>query len=117
MNGQSHRVVGGVVGGVAYVFCCKAFGLQPTLPGLAISVGVGVVGASLHDIMEPAIHPNHRAFFHSVAFNGVLAVSVRSGWLSPTITLDKKILLTVAGLACLSHPCLDAFTPKGLPII
>lgn len=117
MDGQAHRVVGGLVGGAAYMLCCKAFDLHPTLPGLAVSVGVGVAGASLHDMVEPGTHPNHRDFFHSVVLNGLLAVSVRRGCLSPAIAPERKILLAVAGLACLSHPCLDAFTPKGLPIL
>ncbi len=116
MNGRTHRVMGGLVGGVAYVVCCKAFGYEATLPGLAISVGVGVASASLPDLLEPASHPNHRAFFHSIAFNGLLAVSLRKGWLSPAISPDQKSLLTIGMLAYLSHPCLDSFTPKGLPL-
>lgn len=117
MNGEAHRVVGGVVGGAAYLVCCKLLGNEATLPGLAISVGVGVVGASLHDLLEPASHPNHRAFFHSIAFNGLIAVSLRKAWLSPAISADQKTMLTIAGCACISHPCLDALTPKGLPLI
>jgi membrane-bound metal-dependent hydrolase YbcI (DUF457 family) len=117
MNGASHRLVGGIVGGLAYTLGCKAFGVEPTLPGLAISVGVGVAGASLHDLVEPAIHPNHRAFFHSVVFNGLLAASVRRVCCDPVLPPGQKMLIAAIGLGCLSHPCLDAFTPKGLPII
>ncbi len=117
MNGRDHRILGGIVGGTVYLLGCKALGYEPTLPGLAISVGVGVVGASLHDLLEPANHPNHRAFFHSITFNGLLAVSLRKAWLSPTIPPEQKILLTIGGVACLSHPYLDAFTPKGLPLL
>ncbi len=117
MNGRDHRIVGGVVGGVVYFLGCKALGYEPTIPGLAISVGFGVAGGSLHDLLEPASHPNHRAFIHSITFNGLLAVSIRNVWLNPTIPHDQKLLLTVTGVACLSHPCLDAFTPKGLPLL
>lgn len=117
MNGHAHRIVGGVVGGAAYVVCCKVLGREPTWLGLATSVGVGGAAASLPDLLEPASHPNHRAFFHSVAFNSLLAVSIRKGWLSPVLPSDQKGLLTISGLAYLSHPCLDAFTPKGLPFL
>lgn len=117
MNGEAHRLVGGIVGGVTYAVCCKAFGVQPTSPGLAVSVGAGVIGASLHDLVEPAIHPNHRAFFHSIAFNGLLAASIRRAWMDPTMPPERRVLFAVLGLGCLSHPCLDALTPKGLPIL
>ena len=117
MNGHTHRVVGGIVGGAAYLLATKALGLEPTVTGLAVSVGVGVIGSSLHDFVEPAAHPNHRAFFHSIAATGALAVSLRRCWLSTALGADQKALLMVGGLACMSHPCLDALTPKGLPII
>src|SRR2546422_9718060 len=117
MNGHTHRVVGGAVGGVAYLLCSKAFGFEPTIAGLAISVSAGVVGASLHDLVEPAVHPNHRAFFHSMAFNGLVAASLRRVCGNPAVPTEQKVLLAVVGLACLSHPCLDALTPKGLPIL
>ena len=117
MNGGTHRLVGGIVGGLVYTLGCKAFAVQPTLTGIALSAGVGVIGASLHDLVEPAIHPNHRAFFHSIAFNGLVAVSLRRVCADPAVTPGSKMLLAAIGLGCLSHPCLDAFTPKGLPIV
>jgi membrane-bound metal-dependent hydrolase YbcI (DUF457 family) len=117
MDGHAHRVVGAIVGGVGYLGACRLLGRQATFGGFAVAVGGGVLVASLHDVLEPAIHPNHRAFFHSIAFNGFLAVSLRRGWLSPSMPSEQKMLVAVLGLACLSHPCLDAFTPKGLPLL
>jgi hypothetical protein len=79
MNGGTHRLVGGIVGGLVVTLGCKAFGVQPTLPGVAVSAGVGVISASLHDLVEPAIHPIIGAFFHRIALNSLVAPLARPG--------------------------------------
>lgn len=116
MNGTEHRITGALVSGSFYLGAARVFESQPTLGGLIAAVGAGAVMASLPDLIEPADHPNHRAFFHSVVFNGVLAAYLRNVWLGERAP-EEKILLIILGLAWLSHPCLDALTPKSVPFI
>jgi len=116
MNGTQHRIMGALVGGGFYMDSARIFESQPTLGGLVVAVGAGVVMASLPDLIEPADHPNHRAFFHSVVFNGALAVCLSNIWFSERPPSEKTLLM-ILGLAWLSHSCLDALTPKSLPFI
>lgn len=81
---------------------------------------VGAVGGRLPDLLEPAINPNHRQFFHSFLVLGTVGVSMYEiyQW-SPESNLEKFIrgtLLTLLG-AYGSHLLLDMTTPKGLPLV
>ena len=116
MTGNAHRVVGGVVGAGCYLGSCRVFKREPTVGEFLLAVGAGVLMASLPDLIEPAIHPNHRAFFHSTVFNGFLIFALKQAWIGQQ-SPEEKIAVTTLGFAWLSHPCLDALTPKGLPII
>jgi hypothetical protein len=40
---------------------------------LLLATGVGMVVGLLPDLLEPALHPNHRQFFHSYAVTALLA--------------------------------------------
>lgn len=82
-----------------------------------LSASAGLAIACLPDILEPAVHPNHRAFFHSLAFNGIAAILLWRRLNNPNVNALEKITLSVIGSAYLSHPLLDATTPKGLPSI
>lgn len=84
---------------------------------------VGVASAclpSLPDMLEPALHPNHRKFFHSVAFAVALGYVMRRiyKWETehPTEQLARAALL-VGGAAYLAHLARDAFTAKSLPLV
>lgn len=117
MNGHAHRVVGDAVGGGVYLVGCRLFGREPTLGGFVVAVGGGLIVSSLHDVFEPAIHPNHRAFIHSVAANGCLAATLRRWWQSTQVPPEMNVVVTALGLAWLSHPLLDALSPKRLPLV
>jgi membrane-bound metal-dependent hydrolase YbcI (DUF457 family) len=70
-NRKQHAVLGaaaGVSGYALYSWINQEEMSLPELIGFALS---GTVGAFLPDIVEPAITPNHRSFFHSVSFVGV----------------------------------------------
>jgi membrane-bound metal-dependent hydrolase YbcI (DUF457 family) len=54
---------------------------------------------------------------HSVALNLAVAVGLRYFWLRTDAAPDWKRVLLSLGLACLTHPILDATTPKGLPFL
>lgn len=117
-NGSVHQVVGALAGvGV----CLKDYHDNPDSkfdPLLA-----GVLGASLGklpDQLEPAMHPNHRQFFHSVAVLTACAYGMKKllDWNPET---QEKIwlrrILLVGGAAYISHLVLDGMTPKSLPLV
>jgi membrane-bound metal-dependent hydrolase YbcI (DUF457 family) len=75
---------------------------------------------SLPDLLEPALHPNHRKFFHSVALFAGLGYGLHRlyKWDAQD---DWQRLLRMAGLvagaAYLAHLTRDALTAKSLPLI
>jgi inner membrane protein len=80
---------------------------------------VGSVLTSLPDKLEPAIHPNHRQFFHSVVFAaGVGYVTYKVYNWQPTEDWEKILrwLVVIGGVAYLIHLVLDAHTAKSLPL-
>lgn len=117
MNGPTHALVGAAVGSAGYYVACKTLLKEPSLEGFVLSVGAGLAVACLPDILEPAVHPNHRAFFHSIVFNGLIAVLMWRRLNNPDVSVFEKIALSVLGSAYVSHPLLDATTPMGLPFI
>ena len=117
MNRSGHAVAGAVVGGIAFLGLCKLMDKEPELGGFFLSVGIGAAAACLHDLLEPAVHPNHRALIHSVTLNLVGAAGLRHFWLRTDVEPGRKRVLVSLGLACLTHPVLDAMTPKGLPFL
>lgn len=75
---------------------------------------------TLPDLVEPAHHPHHRQFFHSVAFAALL------GYLGYKLYRWKpdeqwqqvvRMLGLVAIGAYLVHLSMDAVTPKSLPLV
>lgn len=89
--------------------------LQPLLDGAA-----GALLTSLPDKLEPAIHPNHRQFFHSVVvLAGVGYLTYRAYKWRPATDWEQILrwLVIVGGVAYLTHLALDACTAKSLPLI
>lgn len=89
-----------------------------THPVVAACVAGGC--GTLPDILEPALHPNHRQFFHSVAFAATL------GWLLYHLyqwTPEKEAHRVLRGLSLLAgtgyaaHLLMDARTSKSLPLV
>ncbi len=117
MNRPTHIVGGAVAGGLGYYFTCRLLGIEPNWGAAFLFAGAGAGVACLPDFLGPAIHPNHRAFFHSLLLNGTLVVGMRRLWLNEHLSPQQKILWTTLSLAWLSHPFLDARTPKGLPLV
>lgn len=117
MNRSGHAVAGAAVGSVAYLGFCKMADEQPTLGEFLVAIAAGAALACLPDVLEPAVHPNHRALVHSVALNFAAAAGLCQLWRRPDIESNQERLLTSLGLAFLTHPILDAMTPKGLPLL
>lgn len=91
-------------------------------PVFATSLAMGLASAcfpSLPDVLEPALHPNHRKFFHSLAFAGLLGYGVYHlyGW-QPEDAWHQLVRAAglVLGAAYLAHLARDAFTAKSLPL-
>ena len=76
--------------------------------------------ASLPDTIEPAVHPHHRQFFHSVAFAGLIGYGLHRAydWKPET---DGQELLRIAtllvGSAYLLHLAADLFTARSIPVL
>lgn len=74
----------------------------------------------LPDVLEPAVHPHHRQFFHSVA----CAALVAAGWKklhewqpqSDEGRFMRKVGMIGTG-AYLCHLALDALTARSLPLV
>jgi inner membrane protein len=89
--------------------------LRPLLDGAA-----GALLTSLPDKLEPAIHPNHRQFFHSVVFAaGVGYATYQAYKWQPTNDWEQILrwLVIIGGVAYLTHLALDACTAKSLPLV
>lgn len=117
-NGPTHQLTAAALVGVV---CIHA---ERDKQNMSARPVVGAVLAAkftkLPDILEPAIHPNHRQFFHSVAFASLLGVAGYKiyKW-NPDNPFDEAIrfALMVAVGAYGIHLLLDASTPKSLPLI
>lgn len=85
-------------------------------------MGRSIVGNANHlpDRLEPAIHPNHRQFFHSWAFAGMLGIAAHRAYHWETDNkFDEAVRFAIlVGIGAYTvHLLLDASTPKSLPII
>ena len=81
---------------------------------------LGKYASRLPDILEPASHPNHRAFFHSWVFFGILGLGMYKTWKWEAEDTSQKILkwaLLVGGVAFASHLLRDSLTKKSLPVV
>ena len=81
---------------------------------------VASVCTNIPDWLEPALHPHHRQFFHSLAFAAMIGFGMHelSKWEAQTE--GEKLLkfcLMAAGSAYLVHLAMDALTTRSLPLV
>lgn len=92
-------------------------------PADATPFAMGAAAAclpSLPDVLEPALHPNHRKFFHSAVVYAALGYGLHRlyRWEAQDDTQRLlRIVGLVTGAAYLAHLTRDAFTAKSLPLI
>lgn len=133
-NGNIHKTAGALMGSITYLAiknnCQKN---EPVdLGELISSTFIGVSTARIPDILEPPINPNHRAFYHSLAFGFLIGfVGTKAlkdfqlkrnerrirgiqHW-SPREYVDVVVILACGSI--LLHLVMDGFTKKGLKII
>ena len=116
-NANTHMLVGAGVG-ISTALLDK--NKHPVSHHIVIAPVVGAFMGRLPDIIEPANHPNHRQFFHSVGIISIFSYGlIKAYQWSPDDTFDKFIrgLLLIGGAAYLCHLFCDASTPKSLPLI
>ena len=118
MNGPAHQVVAGFATGVFLAEQERKAGVQTAKPIVAGTAAAFFT--KLPDMLEPASSPNHRQFFHSVVFAGLLCLAFHElGKWQPESTGGEvlKALGQVAIPAYLIHLFLDSLTAKSLPLI
>ena len=118
MNGPTHRLVAGAAIGIAWGHREQKAGRSTSWP---IAGGaLGAVLTAMPDYLEPALHPNHRQFFHSMTFALALVYGFKRlyDWQpqSRNGELGRKLGM-VAISAYLIHLALDATTAKSLPLL
>jgi len=82
---------------------------------MAVWGGVGGVIGLVPDLIEPAVHPNHRGFFHSVAC-GALVWYATHAVHTKQWTPEARAAARMACWCYLSHLAADALTPKGIRV-
>jgi inner membrane protein len=118
MNGPSHRTATALslaAGGFA-----SGRTTEERQAGALLGGTGGYIFACLPDWIEPATNPNHRQFFHSVAFGVVLGIGLYKlyKW-EPETAIEEVVRVTalVAGAAYFVHLFLDSTTPRSLPLV
>lgn len=118
MNATAHRVTAGAAIGLYLAGQETERGERTMLPifgGLA-----GSVFTCLPDVLEPATSPNHRDFFHSLAFAGLLVGGlIKLHRWEPEENWHRFLRQVglLAGSAYIIHLALDATTAKSLPLL
>jgi inner membrane protein len=133
-NGRTHLLVGTAGGFLStLVIQSKLHENKQLDPAhLLVSTGTSAAVSRLPDLLEPALHPNHRAFFHSYIFGAALGYLATEVWkkMKEKVAERKErgieqisgsefllALILVGIVAFLIHLLMDAFTKKDLPLI
>lgn len=119
MNASAHALGAAiVVGGIHAGWEQETKGSLSAAP--LLTAGVASLMGSLPDALEPAIHPNHRQFFHGLMFAVMVGYAVKRTFewepQSPAQEICRVVLLCAGG-AYLTHLLMDACTKKSIPFI
>jgi len=129
-----HDLFGFIAGVLVTGGSALAAGRTPSIGELVGGAVGGLGGSHFPDVLEPATHPNHRAFAHSAT---VLAATT-AGAVPAAASLQNKIageaqavenpvlrflaqvgagMPTGAAAGYASHLVADATTPKSIPLL
>lgn len=118
MNAAAHQLTAGLAVGL-YLADGEQKGETATVQPLVGGIAAAML-TKLPDLLEPATTPNHRQFFHSVAFASLLGVGLYKlhQW-QPEEAADKfwKALGLLSISSYLIHLALDATTARSLPLL
>jgi len=118
-SGPTHRMAAGVTTFAVTSTFAKISDVRD-LPNPFVAGALASVFTNLPDLIEPATNPNHRQFFHSVAFAGAISYGLKCAYDWEPDSNQKRMLrhmLLILGGAYLTHLALDAFTRKSLPLL
>jgi inner membrane protein len=79
-------------------------------------LSIGALGGLLPDLLEPALSPRHRKFFHSMVFIALISGGLIYLWQQQQVSKWVKWPVTILGVAIAVHLLLDSTTPAGLPV-
>ena len=116
-NAKTHMLVGAGVGVTVVLLDNNK---HPTSHNIVVAPVLGAFMGKFPDILEPALHPNHRQFFHGLTLLTFLSAGLLKAYRwSPEEPFEKLFrgMMLIGGVAYLSHLICDASTPKGLPLI
>ena len=120
-NGKTHFIAGAVAGATVNVILQSAematdYDRQFDWGEFFLCTGAGAFAGLAPDILEPAISPNHRQFFHSVIAAALVAWAI-SGKHTLKLSRATRLALWVFGMSYLCHIALDCATPKRINLI
>lgn len=116
-NSTKHFIIGGIA---TFLVDCIVQKRNSGQINFRRALGRGLLGggiALLPDILEPAVNPDHRGFFHSFAVGACLLAVNKKIKENPGIPDKTKNLLFALSSAYGSHLALDATTSKSLPLL
>jgi membrane-bound metal-dependent hydrolase YbcI (DUF457 family) len=115
-NRAEHEFWGAIAGGTVATFNKDA---SKWVANPVTGAFIGQIAGRLPDILEPATSPNHRSFFHSWLFLGILGFGlfITYKW-KPQSKWEKafRLFILIIGGAYVSHLALDSLTKRSLPI-
>jgi len=121
-NCNQHLIIGALAtGGVCLILeLCKSNAdpeHQVDLSRVASWAALGTLAAALPDLIEPAHHPRHRGFAHSMATGTAAVYLLQSDWLNRACDPVLADMLRPLLVGYLSHLGADSETPMGLPFV
>ncbi|MEO0082149.1 MAG: metal-dependent hydrolase [candidate division WOR-3 bacterium] len=117
MRRSTHVAVGAFAACGAELIRCFVNKEQVDWLKVAAAGLVGGCVAVAPDLLEPALHPNHRGLFHGLATGGAAVYGAVKNTKATAPDTWLRLLGRSAAIGYLSHLVLDATTPKGLPIV
>lgn len=114
-NAKQHALIGAGVGAIGWLLYCKLVDRPIEIAELLLASGVGMIGGLIPDLLEPAVHPHHRQFFHSYAATALLAHANHHVSQNEKLPAEARAAFHLVSLGFFSHLAADAGTPRGLP--
>ena len=77
---STHLTAGSASGAVVGLLTCRSLPQEHQLVHVAFATIGGALGGLAPDVLEPAISPNHRSLFHSLAAGGGIGAAALAEW-------------------------------------
>lgn len=119
MRAQGHQILNFTATFAGLLAIKGKDGVQP-LPHPLIAAPLSAALATLPDLIEPAVTPNHRQAFHSITFAAIVGAALYKAYHWEAETQAQEVLRALAligGSAYLLHLLGDLLTAKGLPLL